>query len=413
MNTQLIIDAINRVHKQDSSPYIDVYLPSVFSTNEDAYIKKQILNNDFDYTVLLDVLKQEPMLKYFDGGLIRSSARQCMQTSYNELALWLLEQSADESMTKAVVDDLREFCEKNGSVAHVIICLSGIDISDTVELGDEIKLMPFVRESKNPAWNYLLGYPQYRVFKSPFWLAPSAGIVAKYYISPMLIEHPMDFDPQETREFNELSKLMEKLFSIIQVLTLCGPCSPKPIMAVYGFESRVPILNYTSREESKYWHEMLPLHKFRTGDFNVETAVEITNQFQLLGVIHKENIRVALQRLNYGISRSNFADQAIELGIAFESILGEDKDPEESITKTIRNNGALVYGGTKKRRKEISQLIKDVYEMRSIAVHSGMLDSNKEYSKKICKDRIWEGIELCAILIRKIMASWSITGTDI
>jgi Apea-like HEPN len=82
---------------------------------------------------------------------------------------------------------------------------------------------------------------------------------------------------------------------------------------------------------------------------------------------------VPLDRLNASLLKGFVAvDAAIDLGIALESLFSPSKQ-ENGIGAGIRSRAARFLGGTIKQRTEVANLVRDIYGLRSLAVHSGQI----------------------------------------
>lgn len=103
--------------------------------------------------------------------------------------------------------------------------------------------------------------------------------------------------------------------------------------------------------------------------------------------------------------RANAEDRAIELGIALESLLLNDIESYTPLSYQLRLRGALLHGGTETDRANVYDLLYDIYDLRSKAAHGGKLkirDKFRNGQRMKTESRLWQGIELCAHLIRKV-----------
>ncbi len=76
----------------------------------------------------------------------------------------------------------------------------------------------------------------------------------------------------------------------------------------------------------------------------------------------------------HGIARDrDFADQAIDLGIALEALLLHElgKEDRGELRYRLSLRGAWLGGGDEQERAEIQRTLKAVYDLRSRAVHAG------------------------------------------
>jgi hypothetical protein len=67
-------------------------------------------------------------------------------------------------------------------------------------------------------------------------------------------------------------------------------------------------------------------------------------------------------------------DSAIELGVAIEALYAPSK-LSEGIGFAVRTRAAKFLGGSLEERKNTLAVIRDVYDLRSLAVHAGRFDA--------------------------------------
>jgi hypothetical protein len=131
-----------------------------------------------------------------------------------------------------------------------------------------------------------------------------------------------------------------------------------------------------------------------SGDEHVRELVE---KYLDLGAHLKKKLAVPIQRLNQALKRLDMVDRAIELGVALEALLVDDRDHDAPISYLLRIRGSWLAGGTLEERKENYKLLRDAYDLRSRAVHSGNI------SKPGADEVLREGSALCANLIRSVI----------
>lgn len=89
----------------------------------------------------------------------------------------------------------------------------------------------------------------------------------------------------------------------------------------------------------------------------------------------RQRLRVPLDRLNRSyLCGIRSVDSAIELGIAIESLYAPSK-LAEGIGFAVRTRAARFLGGSAQERRATSATVRDVYDLRSLAVHSGRFDT--------------------------------------
>ena len=111
-----------------------------------------------------------------------------------------------------------------------------------------------------------------------------------------------------------------------------------------------------------------------------EPIAKLFHCFEEFKRSEKNVMRVSLDRLSQALRRQGIVDRAIDLGIALEVMLlhgiGKNDRGELRFRSSIR--GATFLGGSKPERLKTLKLLKDAYDLRSKAVHSGVLNEEKK-----------------------------------
>lgn len=113
-----------------------------------------------------------------------------------------------------------------------------------------------------------------------------------------------------------------------------------------------------------------------------------------------DKLRLAIERLQSSRSRASFAERAIDLGTCLEILLlhGTKENTEISYKAGIR--AAWLLGVNGKHRVAIFKLARDLYNARSVAVHTGKAPKIRRGHDEEKSFRAYD--ELCAALIVKI-----------
>jgi hypothetical protein len=111
---------------------------------------------------------------------------------------------------------------------------------------------------------------------------------------------------------------------------------------------------------------------------------ECVSRFVALAEADSKRLRIPLDRLNRSIiAGPSGVERAIELGISIESLYAPSK-LAEGIGYAIKTRAAKFLGGSINERHQIAAVLRDLYELRSLAVHAGRFDA--EGSKKRWRD---------------------------
>jgi hypothetical protein len=103
---------------------------------------------------------------------------------------------------------------------------------------------------------------------------------------------------------------------------------------------------------------------------------ETVSHLLSLGESKRLRLRVPLDRLNRSVlAGMRSVDKAIELGIALESLYSPTK-LSEGIAFVVRTRAARFLGGSLEERGRSATTLRDVYDLRSRAVHAGRFDAD-------------------------------------
>lgn len=104
-------------------------------------------------------------------------------------------------------------------------------------------------------------------------------------------------------------------------------------------------------------------------------------------------LRVPLDRLNQScLAGIRSIDKAIELGIALESLYAPAK-LSEGIAFAVRTRAARFLAGSLEERRETVKILRDVYDLRSRAVHAGRFDAEDAAKKWRDDERVRKVLE--------------------
>jgi Apea-like HEPN len=116
-----------------------------------------------------------------------------------------------------------------------------------------------------------------------------------------------------------------------------------------------------------------------TDPLDRDKTARLFGQYAALDGEDKDVLRIGLDRLGVALRESALTDKAIDLGIALEAILLHGKDRIEQGEHKYRAamRGATFLGGSRDERTAVFNLLKDAYDLRSSAVHTGRLVKKK------------------------------------
>ena len=142
-----------------------------------------------------------------------------------------------------------------------------------------------------------------------------------------------------------------------------------------------------------------------------QPIAQLFQNFEGFEPTEKEVIRVGLDRLGQALRRARIIDKAIDLGIALEVLLlhgiGGGRG-ELKFRSSIR--GATFLGGARPERQKTLELLKAAYDLRSDAVHTGVVKKGK---MGLSPEQVLEqAVSACAAIARKLIELGSFPDWD-
>lgn len=378
-----------------TSPGID---PNSFSARESA--TRLVNAQPSTLQALVQELDKEAELAVFAGGAIASKSGVAAHLTLDGLAHWLLAQ-ARKYDSETTVRRLVEFLSGEYRDTLQILALAGITVEEKLDVTQDISLIPFSSLPRSYVSDYFSSSRDTAGIARP--LPPTAALVMEHADSIQLFP---DYQQPHGR-FTEDELLTDELLSeTARCLTLVGPSSPTPV--VHWFQAsnpeRVPVGADLSSGSRYFAGEISPSTTVMRS--SGEDIRELVERYLALEASLKKKLAVPVQRLNRALKRQDVVDRAIELGVALEALLVEDRDHDAPISYLLRIRGAWLAGGTLEERKENYKLLRDNYGLRSRAVHSGTI------SEQGADETLRNGSTLCANLIRRVIQQGHVPKWD-
>jgi hypothetical protein len=252
-----------------------------------------------------------------------------------------------------------------------IMAVWGINVNKPVPLGSDVSLLPIEMLPESYQKKHLLDIDWHRHFmdsmpRTAFFETPKAALICRTLIEPLTYYHKNADKLPRNQEFSGRELLNE----VQLVLTIIGPCVPIHACSWFQFVD-TDIEDAKFGYNTSYQHlEIMPMRIAPLGDFDYKCASSIVSKYLAIEGTLKKRIRLALERLNQGLRRTNAGDRAMEIAIALEVLLA-DGGTENTFKVGLRS--ALLIGGDIKTRLENRAIVGGAYTMRSALVHSGVV----------------------------------------
>lgn len=327
------------------------------------------------------------------------------------IGLPLLRRAIDDRSPESAIAWLLKVLHTTSASGKTFHALWGAPVDSTIQLTDNVRLVPLADLPDCWVKQWLAETAQ-RHDESPIqtlldYTPPQSALVLEQHIDPFI-------GSGEQAGSNDYLSNHEMLEDITLALTIVG--RRVSLVAAYWFLFDDPDLERARIGSMRggLLHEILPT----SSDYSVvdaADAIHIVNAYIGLNEGTRAHIRVALQRLSLALRRRNLGDKAVELAVAFESLLGDNANNE--MTHKITTRSVRLVGGSGDVRKKNSVLMKKAYEIRSKLVHTGSSNPNKKYAvieeQLSGSEVIDQCIDFCIQVIRKIvlmghMPDWAV-----
>lgn len=337
---------------------------------------------------LLSVIQTTPALEFFDHAY-QCALGNMKDVNFHFLVQWLLSRGQQVG-AKQTVNDVARYIESETIQVTAILAIDGFGVERNIELG-EYELV---------AWDgVVITDTKWHVVASGLFgdNAPTAAVIQRHEVKRVHVR------PWDSHGPN-IPLSIEPALDVLRCVT-----------AVAGAGFR--LLHYWLEPE-----EWAPWAVSRS-TFGVDSATlrcptelseavvpqlrECVSHIQRLEESERLRLRVPLDRLNRSyLAGIRSVDKAIELGIALESLYAPDK-LSEGIAFAVRIRAARFLGGSLEERSRTGKTLRDVYELRSRAVHAGRFDaegaSKKWRNDSLVREVLEQGQRLVARSLVKVV----------
>jgi hypothetical protein len=233
------------------------------------------------------------------------------------------------------------------------------------------------------------------------WEPPSSALIISYPKHPFLVGQ----EDSLTAHYVPDSDLVA---DTILALTIVGPRIV--IHAVNWFSFDDPDLEAARLGVSFGTRivEVIPNQRLESfPPLDAAMARQAVEAFMSLKGSVKDKVRIALSRLRLALSRHSVGDKALEVAIAFETLLEDGGNAE--MTHKIKVRTARLIGGSAAERERNAAIVGKTYEVRSALVHKGHVDSSmslrlRQGEAKVSAENVVAlAIGVCAKLIWTVL----------
>jgi hypothetical protein len=340
---------------------------------------------------LLEALRLEQELKVFDGTMLHvlSIASQCVE--YWHLGAWLISRAQSVSSNQAV-EDLSHYLKASDIPYEVAVVFSGLEPQGSYDMGRGISLIPWadLRDSLQKQ-----SLHERFVMELPFNF-PTGALVREHKTKKIYVsqtEYQQNFAKYTTSSVDATD-----LHDGLMCLALVGPSSPQVLASWVTVPAWTPIVAGSM--------QLFGLEGFsivqKISAEGCKQGIQLFNGFCSAPTPFQSRLRLVMQRLIRAMRRGAPVDAAIDLGISLEGLfLSDMQDDRGELSFRLRVRSARFLRGTEPERNRISDLMRDIYKLRSIAVHTGSVDAL--FRGRPVQELLQQGFSLAAETARRFI----------
>ena len=362
---------------------------------------------------VVDELKNIGSLAKLEGGIAHISPSSNASISLTQIAQWLVAQARTRAADVCVAD-LFIHLESNESQLIEVVPIWGISPRSAIDLGNGLRIVPTAELPDSKLKDMFLAKRRHRF---SFDIAnsaprPGAAIVRLTKHGPIYesvtskaaaksrrhseLMLRMVMAPSATerqRAMQQLAELIlmreeERLTDSIEILAIeladvVALQTPMPIIPVGHWFQRpegLPLVGMLS-SYSGPTNEHPLYNEVPSQDYAAHEIQVTVTQYLALPEKTRRQLRTPLRRLNQGrrqLQHHTVEAAAIELGIAAEALLTQDRDKDAPISFTLRARGTLLMGGAPDFRRRTYQTLRDLYDLRSTVAHEGFIVEHQD-----------------------------------
>jgi hypothetical protein len=338
-------------------------------------------------------LKRDPQMSLFDDFMFATvPTGGGVSTDLNSMSRLLLARAIGSDDVRGTVELFCSYIEANSTSVLAIMAVSGVKAAKEVCLGQDIKLVPMTSLTPSVQRGAALGQEPF----SPLTIrgAISCALVTTLDFTPVFYRPREGGVPSAEAQQHVTAALhhldeARTLFSLLGINTTYRMfwVQPKDLLMSAGIFSG--------------WNFNPQGFRGQDVEVDVKAAEELaTAYFRIDQQRRSKMLHIPLDRLDKAAHDYDFTDRSIDLGIALEALLLHDLDKQDrgELRFRLSLRGAWLGAKDERERAEIQRALRKMYDLRSRAVHSGMVEQSQENT-----ETIKQGTVLCMQLIRKIM----------
>ena len=359
---------------------------------------------------LMAVLRNDSSFGDLRGGWIQcGNIGRRMQD--HVVPLLLIESIIDGHSAKSFVDEALAFADCRRSTAETYTPLAGATVEKAVSLGDGIDLVPWADVPDSFQKTSFDSDSSNHELASSWQITPQMPATGNSAIRIRVEDCQILFSSREDdkAEIEALSGNFSAKFVKKEDVVRC---------IIAQSERPVAVLGYWTQFDKKIAHEFgkashsydearsdKKVHTMSAGPMVLdgESIAGLFHRFVELNSSEKKVMRISLDRLSQALWGGALVDKAIDLGIALEVMLlhGIDENNRGELKYRSSIRGAAFLGGNNQERLKTFKNLKNAYDLRSKAVHSG--DLPQKYKGEPSHETLNRATSICAHIARELI----------
>ena len=285
------------------------------------------------------------------------------------VATKLVSEARRRQSAEAAVRWLQKVLHAEKGEGLLVCTLWGANPSQSTRLLEDVDLLPFqsLPDSRQKEMMTTPSVPSSQGSPRIFgWNSPTAALVKRVEVRPFLLIEPFQEQAIATTNFNDG---FAELNDTRLCLALTGPTALIPGPSWFQYVDPDLEAALLGPATSYSYQEVIPLIAPDAIELDLSGASDLVQAFMALEEKWKSRVRTALERLHLARVRMSPADQAVELSIALETLLGENGS--EALGFKLGLRAALLTSDSLEDRLRTRAVIKAVYSIRGMLMHEG------------------------------------------
>lgn len=338
----------------------------------------------------------------FDGLAVSVSCGGSLFILHNEyVAQWLVDLIELGDNPRQAVDKFYKFSRSKKLKSKIRFYIDGIEIDDVINISDSINIEKAVPQDYYRTTSEGLERLRvnYGIGAVCLCMDIDLGIYICKYKSGGIegIKECVDEKKQDyiQKQYNDAIYILSQLTDLLCIVA-AGPVFIQDIVVDWDVNSSPLALIQCPSKESAPRRTRANTNKPRK--IGEQTCKRVLSKYLQATEQLLRTVQIPISRLNQYFNRFEQVEAAIDLGIALEVLFVSDRDLDAPIGYLLRLRGAIWIGGGAARRRSHLKILRDAYEFRSKAAHTGVIKKSE-----LAASTMERAAKLAVVAIRKML----------